>query len=120
MRSIVMEGYSPRDLIENLRKAPWISVIGGKNFIGIDLGAFALTDTPDVHCPTKYRITVRQIPTGSQFQVEGFCCQDLLKHIANQSFSVTFDNRRLEDRTFENLRSDEDAFKAIIEEIPLS
>lgn len=118
MKQIVLEGYAPSDLVAKLAKAPWVSVIGGKNFGGIDLGAFALAEPSDAHCPIKYRISIQQIPDGPQFQVEGFCYQDLLEHIANESFPVVFDGRRLEDRSFAELRNDESAFRAIIQKIP--
>ncbi len=75
----VYEGYGPLDLIERVRKAGFVKCVpDGQNFLGMNLGGYALTDTPDDLAPIKYRVTLAAVEAKDKFVVEGYCFKDLL------------------------------------------
>lgn len=79
MEKATIAGYGPADLIEQLEKAEWESLDGGgRNFFAIGLAGYCLTEPRDNLCNIKYRATVKNMDSGKEFSVEGFCFQSAL------------------------------------------
>ena len=98
MEKVVIEGYGPPDSVDRVRKVPWtVCMPSGKNFSGIAMGKWVLTDTPDALCSEKYRIILETVPQGDKFMVEGYQSRYLFDGIRMDSRSITFAGRYLID-----------------------
>ncbi len=78
---IVIEGFGPTDLIEQVRKLGWMPCVpSGKNFKGMSLGGYALTDPGDHLCPIRYEVTLETSGTEKteKLVIAGFSYRDLL------------------------------------------
>ena len=84
-----------------------------KNFSGIALGKWVLTDTPDALCSGKYRIILETVPQGDKFMVEGYQSRYLLDDIRRDSRSITFAGRYLLDDSIGEVK----AYRSTIERI---
>ncbi len=114
MDKVMLEGYGPPDSVDRLRKASWTACVpSGKNFSGIALGKWVLTDTPDALCSEKYRITWETVPQGDKFMVEGYQSLYLLDDIRRDSRSITFAGRYLSEDYIGEVK----AYRATIERI---
>jgi hypothetical protein len=108
----VIEGYGPPDLVERVRKAAWTACVpSGKNFQGIVLGDYVLTDTPDEFCPVKFRVTLETVPRGDRFTVDGYHCRYLLDSIRKRSRPTTFAGCCLSDAPIDDAK----AYRATVE-----
>lgn len=85
----------------------------GKNFSGIVLGKWVLTDTPDALCSEKYRIILETVLQGDKFMVEGYQSRYLLNDIRRDSRSITFAGRYLIDDSIGEVK----AYRATIEHL---
>jgi hypothetical protein len=91
IKKVAVEGYGPPDLVERVSEAPWtVCIPEGKNFSGIVLGEWVLTDTPDALCSEKYRVTLETVPRGAKCTVEGYQSRYLLDAIQTDSHPITF------------------------------
>jgi len=73
MDKAMIEGYGPPDLVARVRNAAWSACVpAGKNFEGLVVGSWVLTDTPDALCPVKFRVTLATVPRGDRLVVEGY------------------------------------------------
>lgn len=114
MEKVVIERYGPLDLVDRLRKSPWTACKpSGKNFSGITIGRWVLTDTPDMLCSEKYRVTVETVPQGGKFTVEGYQSRDLFNDLRRDSRTVTFAGCHLIDDYIGEVK----AYRATIEHI---
>jgi len=114
MEKVMIEGYGPSDLVAQLRKAPWTACMpSGKNFSGIALGKWVLTDIPDALCSEKYRITLETVPHGDKFMVEGYQSRYLLDDIQKDWRSIAFAGRYLIDDYIGEVK----AYRAMIESV---
>jgi hypothetical protein len=114
MGKVVIERYGPPDLVDRLRKSPWTACKpSGKNFCGIAIGRWVLTDTPDTLCADKYRITVETVPRGDKFMVEGYQSRDLFNDLQHDSRAITFAGCHLIDDYVGEVK----AYRATIEHI---
>jgi len=114
MEKVMIEGYGPPDSVDRLRKAPWTMCMpSGRNFSGIALGKWVLTDTPDTLCSEKYRIILETVPQGDKFMVEGYQSLYLFDDIRMDSRSITFAGRYLIDDCIGEVK----AYRATIERI---
>ena len=130
MKKLEITGYAPNDLIERLQNASWESCSPPTNWENFSAIVFdknvVLTRPRDSLANVHYRVTVenlnRSLSTDGprMFQVEGYSFAGLLKIICpinKKIYNISFDGERLRDRTQKDLRADEDAYKATIEEI---
>ena len=114
MEKVVIEKYGPLDLVDRLRKAPWTACMpSGKNFSGIALGKWVLTDTPDVLCSEKYRVSLETVPRGDKFTVEGYQSRHLFDDVRRDSRAIAFAGRYLIDDYIGEVK----AYRATIERI---
>lgn len=76
----VQKCYGPKDLIEKLEECPWIRWIkpGRKGFESFEFDGNRLRNEDSV-VKSKCQIKVRDIKTGDEFSIEGFCCPSVLK-----------------------------------------
>src|SRR5262245_14712122 len=114
MEKVVVEGYGLLDLVERVRQTPWTACIPvGKNFSGIVLGEWVLTDTPDVLYSEQYRITLETVPQGAKVTVEGYQSRYLLDEIRKDPHALTFAGSCLVD----DYSGDVKAYRATIERL---
>ena len=70
---VTRRGFGPADLLDGLRRAKWEPCIpSGRNFDGMELGGYCLTDTPDDRCGARFRVTARNTRTGDAFVIDGY------------------------------------------------
>jgi hypothetical protein len=70
--------YGPRGLVERFEKCPWIRWDKpGTSFEGFEFDGNRLHDEAFT-VKAKCQITVKDLRTGDEFPVEGFCCPNLL------------------------------------------
>jgi len=115
----VVNGYGSVVLLGQVRKWGWVDCSPpdtGKNFMGIEIGGYVLTDSADPLCPVKFRVTLECLTTGKKFEVSGYCYKEIVAALEQNQITignVTFAGQ--------NLRSDRQPhlcrFRATIEVI---
>ena len=112
------EGYGPPGLVGIVRKCGKTSCYpNGFNFAGIDFKGYALTSTPDMLLPIKYRASFFEVPRGSgnEFEITGFQEPYFLDHLrADPSIPVVFANQIILES---NNKIYHTAYRLILEEI---
>lgn len=82
---VVISGYTCPGMVEKLKEAEWTPCDqNGKNFNGIGLGDWCLTDSPDELCPTQYLITVEEKGQDEVFNVSGYASLYVLRDIQKE------------------------------------
>ncbi len=114
MEKEVIEGYGPAGLVEQVRKSVWRACAPrGKNFTGIALAGYLLTDPSDAFCPVKFRVTLEEISEGDRFVVEGYNSENFLDTLRRREHPTTFAGHRLLDAPNGNAK----AYRATVERV---
>lgn len=92
-------GFGPADLVSRLRSAPWVPCSPqGRNFEGMVLGEYCLTDTPDELCSVRFLVTVRNARTHETVIINGYCFPDLIMLLTRGHGKTSFLGKALQKR----------------------